>query len=919
MPNSSNQSKHLVSVGVIIIYYQNRNSAAFSGINLFLDKTGAVYSYDDKGNVVSAKDTANREALYTVDASNRLTTYKDEENSNYTYTYNTDNTSTGATKYQVKSALYGAYNQLFSYEYDNHGNVTKVSQKHNTEASSVIQENASYSSNGDRLVSTTDSLRNTVTFGYSTTNTNDLKVYSVTQNGNTVNYTYKPNTNIVSSVSSNVTDINGTQKTVTNQYSYSKDMLTGITHNGFNYILEYDLFLNRTNTKIGARTLMSNSYEANNGNLIRSTYGNGAYTENVYDTYDRVIAVKQNGTTSYKYNYDASGRINRITDIANNKTYLYTYDMLGRATKVDLSDGSRIRYTYNNLDQTTKKYYKYNSEELETSFTYNKASIPNTTTFNNGATKQRTLNNLTQISSTTLNTHNNKAFVTNISYLTKTENGVTYTSNAVSEYSHSSINKAYSLSYNGAGNISNILETSNGNSVSHSFVYDELNQLIRENNAKLNKTITYTYDAGGNILSVKEYPYTLDSLGEALVTKTYSYTDTEWKDLLTAYNGNTITYDTIGNPLTYKNGESLTWQNGRQLANLTKADGTALSFAYNESGIRTQKTVNGVTTEYFLDGTEIIAQKTGNNVIWYYYDSAGTREAIKYGDEVYYYFYTPQGDVAGIYDKDLNIVVEYVYDSWGNIVSTSGSMAETLGVANPFRYRGYFYDEETGFYYLNSRYYDPETGRFINADDTAILFEDQGSLVENNLFAYCLNNPINMVDYNGDIAITTCVLIGAGIGMLIGAGYGALSSYKKTGKVSIKSTLGWAFVGGIIGAAIGYGVGVAIGASGSYVAGSGGKALLKTIQKTKISNKGLKNWVKECFRYQGKIGNGGLSDAIRYELRTGKLVGGKSHLQKGIERVTGLKRIIDKGGLSSSELALARKLLQDLQRALKGK
>ena len=116
---------------------------------------------------------------------------------------------------------------------------------------------------------------------------------------------------------------------------------------------------------------------------------------------------------------------------------------------------------------------------------------------------------------------NIKTFPLLIIIIPDAENGVTYTSNAVSEYSNSSINKAYSLSYNGAGNISNILETSNGSSVSHSFVYDELNQLIRENNAKLNKTITYTYDAGGNILSVKKYPNTLDSLGEAIETKTY--------------------------------------------------------------------------------------------------------------------------------------------------------------------------------------------------------------------------------------------------------------------------------------------------------------------------------------------------------------------------------------------------------------
>ena len=95
---------------------------------------------------------------------------------------------------------------------------------------------------------------------------------------------------------------------------------------------------------------------------------------------------------------------------------------------------------------------------------------------------------------------------------------------------------------------------------------------------------------------------------------------------------------------------------------------------------------------------------------------------------------------------------------------------------------------------------------------------------------------------------------------------------------------------GAVGALVGWGVGVAIGSSGIYVSGSGGTALLQRIQKTKISKKALENWIKECFRYQGKIGNCGLSDAIRYELKYNKLVGGKSHIQKGIERFSGLKK-----------------------------
>ena len=92
--------------------------------------------------------------------------------------------------------------------------------------------------------------------------------------------------------------------------------------------------------------------------------------------------------------------------------------------------------------------------------------------------------------------------------------------------------------------------------------------------------------------------------------------------------------------------------------------------------------------------------------------------------------------------------MEYTYDAWGNIVSTTGSMASTLGQANPFRYRGYYYDAETGFYYLNSRYYDPSACRFINADDVSYLNAD-GTPLSCNLYSYCGNNPVTKADHNG--------------------------------------------------------------------------------------------------------------------------------------------------------------------------
>ena len=740
VPAEKHQNKKITFVSVYFLYYQNENWACFSGLNLSLDQTGTVYSYDSKGNLTSAKDMANRQELYSLDSANRLTQYTDSENSAYKFTYNTDNAAAGTTKYQVKTAEYAQYAQLYDFSYDKHGNITQTKQhnKNNTTAT-VMQSNATYSANGDRQLTATNELRNTTTYGYSATSAKDLRVYNVHNGNSTVYYGYLPGSNTVSKTSVKATGLNGTVQEHIASYAYQNNRLTGITHNGFNYTLGYDGFGNRTVTKVGSRTLVTNAYGANNGLLQSSTYGNGAKVENVYDRLDRVTAVKINGAEKYRYTYNANNQLAVFTDVALNKTTRYTYDLLGRLLRSDCSDGSVQQYTYNNVDNTTGKRYTYNGQTKSFGYTYQKGGIGETTTYPNGASRKQFLGHLAQVCKSTLTLPGGNTSTVEYGLYSPAEG---FSSSAIGSVRYGQLNRSFVYSYTPQGNISAVTDGDRQST----YQYDEINQLIRENNAYLNKTVTYSYDAGGNILSKTTYPYTTGSLeGQTGETVTYSYGDSEWKDLLTAYNGQEITYDAIGNPLNYKNGFTFTWQNGRRLATAA-ANGKALSFAYNESGIRTQKTVDGVTTEYYLDGSTVLAQKTGNNTVWYYYDCNGTREALEYGGQVYYYLYNAQGDVMALYDNDLNIVTEYTYDSWGRVLSITGSLAETVGKANPFRYRGYYYDDETELYYLNSRYYDPETGRFINLDNQLSSNDPTGL----NTFAYCGNNPINRADPTGE-------------------------------------------------------------------------------------------------------------------------------------------------------------------------
>ena len=129
--------------------------------------------------------------------------------------------------------------------------------------------------------------------------------------------------------------------------------------------------------------------------------------------------------------------------------------------------------------------------------------------------------------------------------------------------------------------------------------------------------------------------------------------------------------------------------------------------------------------------------------------------AMKYNNTLYYYVLNAQGDVVRIVNSSRSVVASYTYDPWGKIISSSGTLADI----NPLRYRGYYYDSETGFYYLQSRYYDPEIGRFINADSYAST--DATGLLSTNMFAYCENDPVNKMDINGKATVSIFVDLNA--------------------------------------------------------------------------------------------------------------------------------------------------------------
>ena len=223
-----------------------------------------------------------------------------------------------------------------------------------------------------------------------------------------------------------------------------------------------------------------------------------------------------------------------------------------------------------------------------------------------------------------------------------------------------------------------------------------------------------------------------------------------------------ITYDDIGNPLSYNNGSAYTFTwDGRELASVVKG-GVTTSYTYGADGLRTQKQYGSITYNYYYVDGQLVRMTWANSYIDFLYDESGSVYSFVYDGDQYYFVKNLQGDVVQIYSIWGTLLVEYDYDAWGNCTvvyehSSYGDLAEF----NPIRYRGYVYDFETGFYYLNNRYYDPQIKRFINSDEFSYLGAD-GDFASLNLYAYCGNNPIVRKDTQGYAAETVFDFISLG-------------------------------------------------------------------------------------------------------------------------------------------------------------
>ena len=599
-----------------------------------------------------------------------------------------------------------------------------------------------YDSNGNYIVGEVDDA------GNSTTYTKDAEgnATEITDGkGNSTSYSYDSHNNLLS-----ITAVDG-NKTYSNAYTYNAyNELSKITHNGFDYNYTYNNYGEPTSVKVGSQALITYEYNSS-GNVSKATYGNGDYLDYTYDDYARITKVKLNNTSTLAtYVYNKKNQVTKFTDGKSGETTEYCYDCQGNVLYKYLisSDGSLLRLVEGDTEKTSingsERTIINGTDDDGKSYVKNGNAKITSDTDDFGRTSKVT---------TSIKNGNDFVDKFNLNYTYKTVGETNRTTKNVGEMTYklgdgenaTQIAK-YKYSYDSNGNITEVWD---GNNKIAKYQYDSLNQLKVAWDYQQLLKFYYNYDNSGNIESSTYQSLTAgyeDYVTGNPHSANYYYRDSDWGDLLTEYKGTTLTYDNIGNPTSYRDGMTMSW-NGRELQSISKNSNT-YSFTYNIDGLRTKKNSNGTNTYYYYDDSNnLIGLKKGNTTVLFYYDSEGKVYSMTKGDDTYFFIKNLQGDVTKIIDENGNTCATYVYDAWGALLAENED--SSIEGFNPFRYRGYVYDSETELYYLQSRYYDPLTGRFVNADAPNYTDTYSGSPLSTNMFAYCENNAISGYDPSG--------------------------------------------------------------------------------------------------------------------------------------------------------------------------
>lgn len=778
VPKKEDQT--VATIKVECAYEKNANTAWFDDLSLVKESAQSM-RYDEKGNLVSVKTSGLKEDANTYKNGNLI---KSVTGGNGTYTYTYDK--------KYKHRLTSVTNDLVTQNigYDTSGNVSSTTLKSNDSTfTKSLRTTASYTANNNLLASVTDSTNQKITYTYD--NKQSIMTGQATTTKDALGHV----------TTSAYDDLGRTkEKKFANggkvSYTYEQGLLTDTIRtdalgNTQTMSMGYDSFGNSTDIRIGDILLASYQYAPKNGNLLKQIYGNDDFVSFEYDHLNRVMKSVSSSGRILTYTYTGDGQVYSITDngatadtSADDTTYYYTYDTMGRIISCQMCQGAEVllqtHLEYDDYNRIKTQSWQMGTESYKETFQYSQkdGSLQSITTAGGGNSIRLTYDPLQRLSQC-----DNGLFKRTYAY--RDISGAQTTSQ-VKELGYSNLSGdlsklAFRYKYDEMGRIASNKKT--GDFDEDAYYYDELGQLteamIQYGGAHLG--YSYSYDGAGNLQRVHAQSDFIETFG---YTNTYTYGNSSWHDLLTGFNRQPIWYEgqslnpdgTVsgtpksGNPIGYYNGTrwNFQWSEGRNLSKATSSeDNISLSFVYDAHGLRTKKTVSAQNTHeehsyIYASGKLLRETITDNNVaktLDFRYDNFGFPYALLYNNgsstATYYYITNLQGDVMYLVDSKGNQVAEYIYDPYGKVLSSSGTMAEI----NPLRYRGYYQDDESELYYLQSRYYDPATCRFINSD----TYTSTGiGILGNNMFAYCNNNPVINRDSTGAVLETIFDVISLG-------------------------------------------------------------------------------------------------------------------------------------------------------------
>lgn len=506
------------------------------------------------------------------------------------------------------------------------------------------------------------------------------------------------------------------------KYTYNQKEIKKIYHNGMQYDFKYDDSRIKS-VSINGKTIYD---KTRIGHQEVEKFDNGFEINKLLDDKDNIIQLKGNSKKIYEWKYQ-DNQLKKSIDYTNHIWSKYFYDSYGELNGVNVSNEFSYKDSVDNLQRNRIIKYKKVNRMVE-SFEINS----NNYVYKSGDIKEIRNSDGYQIY------YNNKILID------KHYNNENAMETVVTDVQKNCIKYIY----NNKGLLTDIFSN---DQLNVHYSYNLFSELIREDNRISGETVLYSYDAGGNITNVKRYLYQPDvtdstHLSGQIKEDVYTY-DTNFTDQLKEYNGRKIVYDGQGNSCKYLDKYLMEWTQGNKLSKIVNNyTGNTVKYSYDADGNRISKKSGKKEKKFYYINNRIVLQKAENEALWFNYDVYGKPIGFMYNSVQFLYDVDEMGNVIGIFNKYGDKIVQYNYNGWGEITKIKGD--NKIAHINPLRYRGYYYDEESGFYYLKNRYYDPKLKRMISMDTT----QDTGfGLFSHNMYAYCENTPVNASNYSGNV------------------------------------------------------------------------------------------------------------------------------------------------------------------------